>query len=283
MVLLVQAIRVGRAHAHAVGIVEAGIGGVEAFHHIEALEQRREALAAVQRLMHPAAGHGEVQVLGVARVDGDGVELGPVRRTVLHRAHPLAVLGIVVDAREGFPGGATVLGAEQALGRGAGVPHVGLVGVAGVSQKVWSTERPPPSAALANAGGLAASCQVRPRSVERKMVGPRWPVLAAASRVRPSRGSSTRWLKVWPRKCGPSTRHVSRLASPWYSQAPLRVATSRTTPRSFVSIIVFSFRKFQCADARQPPRRSRGSAGSAAPRRCPPAPAESCRRSGWPR
>ena len=42
-----------------------------------------------------------------------------------------------------------------------------------------------------NAGGRAASFQVRPRSVERKTVGPRWPVRAAASSVLPSRGSST--------------------------------------------------------------------------------------------
>ncbi len=62
----------------------------------------------------------------------------------------------------------------------------------GVSQKVWSTLRPLPSAFFVNAGGCFASFQVRPRSVERKIVGPRCPVFAAASSVRPSRGSSTR-------------------------------------------------------------------------------------------
>ena len=67
----------------------------------------------------------------------------------------------------------------------------------GVSQKVWSTERAGgPPAGLAKAGGCRASFQVRPRSVERKIVGPRWPVLAAASSVRPSRGSSCRWLML---------------------------------------------------------------------------------------
>ena len=42
------------------------------------------------------------------------------------------------------------------------------------------------------------------------MVGPRWPVLAAANSVRPSRGSSCTWLMLWPRKCGPSATQVLR-------------------------------------------------------------------------
>ena len=55
----------------------------------------------------------------------------------------------------------------------------------GMSQKVWSTARPVRgSAVLAKAGGRAASFHVRPKSVERKTVGPKWPVLAAASSVR---------------------------------------------------------------------------------------------------
>ena len=62
----------------------------------------------------------------------------------------------------------------------------------GVSQNVCLTVRPVlPSGTLAKAGGFADSFQVLPRSVERKMVGPRWPVLADANKVRPSRGSST--------------------------------------------------------------------------------------------
>ena len=86
---------------------------------------------------------------------------------------------------------------------------------AGVSQNVWSTARPfSPSGAFANAGGCAASFQVRPRSMERNTVGPRCPVFAAASSVRPSRGSSTTWLMTWPRKYGPSARQVFRAASP---------------------------------------------------------------------
>src|SRR6478752_2934301 len=46
----------------------------------------------------------------------------------------------------------------------------GSLGWPGVSQNVWSTTRPLPSA---NAGGRAASFHERPLSVERKIVGPR--------------------------------------------------------------------------------------------------------------
>ena len=85
----------------------------------------------------------------------------------------------------------------------------------GVSQNVWSTERAGrPPVGAAKAGGKRASFQMRPRLVERKIVGPRWPVLAAASSVRPSRGSSCTWLTVWPRKCGPSAFQALRPPSP---------------------------------------------------------------------
>ncbi len=48
----------------------------------------------------------------------------------------------------------------------------GSLGWPGVSQNVWSTARPLPST-FAKAGGRAASFHVRPKSVERKTVGPR--------------------------------------------------------------------------------------------------------------
>ena len=63
------------------------------------------------------------------------------------------------------------------------------------------------------------------------MVGPRCPVFAAASSVRPSRGSRTRWWMMWPRKCGPSARQLRRDGSPWKIHAPLRVATSTAIRR----------------------------------------------------
>src|SRR3989344_1075898 len=67
---------------------------------------------------------------GVARVDDDRVHLRPVGRAVLHAAHPRAELRIIVDNGERVPGDATVVGAEQALRRGPGVPRVGLVRMA---------------------------------------------------------------------------------------------------------------------------------------------------------
>src|SRR2546422_610813 len=100
----------------------------------------------------------------------------------------------------------------------------------GVSQKTWSTTRPfCPSGTLGNAGGALASCQLLPKSVDRKTVGPRWPVRAAASSVRRSLGSSTRWCTMWPRNCGPDNFQVRRERSLFRMSAPLRVPMSRTT------------------------------------------------------
>src|SRR6185437_15166195 len=62
----------------------------------------------------------------------------------------------------------------------------------GVSQNTRCTARASsPLAACRKAGGCAASFQVRPRSVERKTVGPRCPVLAAINRTFGWRGSCT--------------------------------------------------------------------------------------------
>src|SRR6185295_20284965 len=63
----------------------------------------------------------------------------------------------------------------------------GSLGWPGESQKVWLTARP--FSACGKAGGLAASFHVLPLSVERKIVGPRWPVFAAISSVPEPRSS----------------------------------------------------------------------------------------------
>ena len=72
-----------------------------------------------------------VEVRRVARVDDDRVQLGAVGRAVLLAAHPRAVLRVVVEPGHRLPGDAAVLGAEQALRRGARVPDAGLARVAG--------------------------------------------------------------------------------------------------------------------------------------------------------
>ncbi len=54
-----------------------------------------------------------------------------VGRAVLHRAHPFAVLRVVVDAGKRRPGHAAVLRPEQALRRRTRVPGVALAGVTG--------------------------------------------------------------------------------------------------------------------------------------------------------
>src|SRR5712691_7345658 len=108
----------------------------------------------------------------------------------------------------------------------------GSEGCPGVSQNTCSTARPfSPSAALGNAGGRCASFHVRPESVERNTVGPRWPARAAQSSVFPSRGSSTTWLTMCPRKCGPASVHCRLARSDLTRNAPLRVPTSKVTGR----------------------------------------------------
>src|SRR6185503_13195238 len=81
--------------------------------------------------MHAAARHGEIQMLGIARIDDDGVQLGPVRRAVLLGAHPGAILRIVIQAGKFIPSDAAVFAAEQALRRGPSVPNAGLVAMGG--------------------------------------------------------------------------------------------------------------------------------------------------------
>ena len=74
--------------------------------------------------------------------------------------------------------------AAGAAARPRNVPVIGFSTDASVAARGVSA-----SAARRNAGGLLASFQLRPRSVERKTVGPRWPVFAAIRSTFGSRGS----------------------------------------------------------------------------------------------
>ena len=55
MVLLIEPVGIGGASLHAMRIVEVDVGGVEAFDHLHAVDQRHPGLAAVGRFMHAAA------------------------------------------------------------------------------------------------------------------------------------------------------------------------------------------------------------------------------------
>src|SRR5438552_7243341 len=100
----------------------------------------------------------------------------------------------------------------------------------GVSQNTCSTARPfSPGAAFGNAGGRSASFHVRPKSVERNTVGPRCPARTAQSSVLPSRASSTSWLTMLPRECGPASAQLLRARSDFMKNTPLRVPTNRVT------------------------------------------------------
>lgn len=54
------------------------------------------------------------------------MELGPVGRTVLHRAHPDPIGRVIIDGGKRLPSHAAIGGPEHALRRGAGVPNMGL-------------------------------------------------------------------------------------------------------------------------------------------------------------
>jgi len=111
-------------------VVNGHRGSVETLHHLHALDQRSPAAPRIARLVHAAARHSEHKVRRVAWVDDDGVQFRAIGRAVLDCSHPLAELWIVIDGRQWRPAHAAVLGAKQALRRGAGVPGVTLAGVA---------------------------------------------------------------------------------------------------------------------------------------------------------
>ncbi len=227
VVLLVEPVGIRRVEAHAVGVmavVGVGLGQEDG---LDVLVEGAPVLPAVGALEDPARRQAQVEVVGVAGVDDDRVQhraVGGVLLGVLRPGLPHRVVVPAVDRRPGVTG---VFTPEQALRAAAGVPDARARRRGpGVSQNTLRRLRPRRSPVW-NAGGRDASDQVAPKSVVRNSVGPRWPVPAASSSVRPSRGSSTACWTMWPRKCGPSTDHDRRSASAKRIQAPLRVPRKR--------------------------------------------------------
>ena len=85
-----------------------------------------QSRAAIGRLEDAAARHADVQVLRVARIDEDRVQLRAVGRAVLVAAAPRLALRMLVEAVDTRPGRAAVGRAEQPLRRRARVPDAGL-------------------------------------------------------------------------------------------------------------------------------------------------------------
>lgn len=71
MVLLVEAIQIARAHANAMGIVKSRRGTVEAFDHVESVDQCSPTLAAIGRFMNATAGHAAIHMRRIARISDD--------------------------------------------------------------------------------------------------------------------------------------------------------------------------------------------------------------------
>lgn len=81
--------------------------------------------------MHAAARHRHIHMVWIARIDDHRMHFRPVGRAVLLRAHPDAILRIVIHAGQRFPALAAVLGTEKPLRRGPGIPDIGFVSVRG--------------------------------------------------------------------------------------------------------------------------------------------------------
>ena len=115
VVLLIEAIGITRTQAHAVWIVEGHGRAIEAFDDLHAVNQHRKRPAAIERFMHAAARHRKIEMLRVAWINDDRMQLRPIRGPIFLRPHPFAILRVVVDARERRPGLAAVLRAKQSL------------------------------------------------------------------------------------------------------------------------------------------------------------------------
>ena len=96
----------------------------------EPVDKRRPVPTAVRRFVHAAARHAEIEMGGVARIDNNRMQFWSVRRAILRAAHPVAVLGIVVEAWKRLPAHASVFGAEKSVWRGARIPRIGFACVA---------------------------------------------------------------------------------------------------------------------------------------------------------
>ena len=72
----------------AMRVVNGDVSGVEAFNHFHPFYEGSPSFSMVERFVHAAARHGEVEMLGVARIDDDRVQFRPVRCAVLLAAHP---------------------------------------------------------------------------------------------------------------------------------------------------------------------------------------------------
>src|SRR5258706_5884278 len=68
-------------------------------------------------------------MLRIEWIDVDGVQRSAIGRGVLRAADPFAPVGIRVEALDTLPVATTVIGGEQRLGRGAGVPASLFLGV----------------------------------------------------------------------------------------------------------------------------------------------------------
>ena len=115
VILLIETIRQRRVHPHAMRVVTVFGVGIGQKVRPHAPIERPPICAAVVRFEHASAGHPDIYVFGIARIDQHRMQLGPVGRCVLVAATPRLALRMVVESVDAAPRGTSVFGAEQSL------------------------------------------------------------------------------------------------------------------------------------------------------------------------
>src|SRR5439155_13020100 len=123
MVLLIEAVRMPGRKTYAMRIMTVFGTRIRQKIRANAFVQRLPIGARVHGLEHAARRHSDVQMLRIARVDEDGVQLGAIGGTILIAAAPRLALRMLVEAIDAFPGCAAVGRAEQPLRGSTGVPR----------------------------------------------------------------------------------------------------------------------------------------------------------------
>ena len=112
--------------AHTMRVVSELRGHVRRHWVLATAVQRMPVPSAIGAFENTAGREPDVEVLGVARVDVDGMEHRSVRCVLFWPLRPSCPHRMVVPTVVGIPGVTAVSGHEEALGRTSRVPDVGL-------------------------------------------------------------------------------------------------------------------------------------------------------------
>src|SRR5438552_3451507 len=130
VVLLIESVGQRRMKPHAMRIMTVLRVRVGKEVRAYAMIERPPIGPAIDRFEDAAAGHADVHMPWVARVDQHRVHLRAIRRSILIATTPRLARRVLVEAFDAAPRCAGVLGTEQSLRRCPRIPHAGFRGVA---------------------------------------------------------------------------------------------------------------------------------------------------------